>query len=558
MTPQFFTSLFKRKSSYLLLIGLLCKFAEETPVKRPLMITKEILYPIDTANFKWIRDNGFVYVDKTAFIHSLIKNKGKYYFLARPRRFGKSLFLDTVAEYFSGNRRLFKGLAIDNLNPGEWESHPVLRLNMSGSNFQNRGDLTEHIQHQLSSIIEKNNLNVGYISAPSRFSDILYESYKKTGKRVVVLIDEYDAPLSSTIDNPELQELYREQLHGLYSVLKNAEAYIHFCFLTGVTRYGKVSVFSGLNNLNDITFDNEYAGICGITESELHEYYDPGVEILAGTLKSTKEEIYEKLKFNYDGYHFSSSLLDVYNPYSINHVFSKKEFEDYWCQSGVPTILSKSLLLNDFDVSRLNGMKVQKSALSDLSMYASNPIPLFYQTGYLTLKAYDSRRQRYTLGYPNREVESGILNNILSLYLPYANDKEGLIYDMEDALEAGEPELFVKVMNDFLSGIPNQLHKYVDKYENYYHTIFYCLTKLMGLDVHAEYSTSEGFIDILVKTRNYIYIIELKVNGTAEDAMHQIEEKHYAAPFASDSRHLLKIGIGFSSETHNVSSVLIN
>ncbi|MCH5218283.1 MAG: ATP-binding protein [Muribaculaceae bacterium] len=518
---------------------------------------KEILYPIGTASFKWIRENSLVYVDKTRYINSLVETKAKYYFLARPRRFGKSLFLDTMAEYFSGNRELFKGLAIDRLHPEEWESFPVIRLNMSGKAFTDSNSLIMKTEGQLIELENQLQVSPYPYDFEQRFESLIINASQKYGKKVVVLIDEYDAPLTSTIDNPKLQELFREQLHGLYSVLKNAEPYIHFCFMTGVTCYGKVSVFSGLNNLNDITFDNEYAGICGITESELHEYYDPGVEILAGTLKTTKEEIYEKLKFNYDGYHFSSSLLDVYNPYSINYVFSKSEFDDYWCQSGVPTILSKSLMQSDFDVEKLNGMKVQKSALSDLSMFAMNPIPLFYQTGYLTLKAYDNKRQRYTLGYPNREVESSILNNILSLYLPSAQDKRGAVYDMEDALEEGDAEGFIKLMKAFLADIPNQLHKYVARYENYYHTIFYCLTKLMGLDVEAEYSTSEGFIDMLVKTADFIYIIELKINGTAEDAMAQIEEKHYAAPFGSDSRRLIKIGLGFSTETHNITSSLI-
>lgn len=518
---------------------------------------KEILYPIDTANFKNVIENGFVYVDKTRYIHSLTRTKGTYYFLARPRRFGKSLFLDTMAEFFQGHRNLFRGLAIDRLMPEDWESYPVIRLNMSGKAYNEKSDLTTKVEAQLTNLENSLQLAPSDRDFEERFEDLIRNAAEKYKRNVVILIDEYDAPLSSTIDNPELQELYREQLHGLYSVLKNAEAHIHFCFLTGVTRYGKVSVFSGLNNLNDITFDNEYAGICGITEEELHEYYDAGVEVLADTFKTTKEEIYEKLKFNYDGYHFSSSLLDVYNPFSINYVFSKREFEDYWCRSGVPTILSKSLLHNDFDVSKLNGMKVQKSELSDLSMYDTNPIPLFYQTGYLTLKAYDSKRQRFTLGYPNREVEGGIMRNILNVYLNAGGSRRGTIYDMEDALEAGEPEQFVKLMNTFLADIPNQLHRYVAKYENYYHTIFYCLTKLMGLDVEAEYSTSEGFIDILVKTADYIYVIELKINGTADDAMRQIEERHYTAPFSADHRRMIKIGLGFSAETHSISSSLI-
>lgn len=519
---------------------------------------KEIFYPIDTANFRNIRENGFVYVDKTQYIHALTKSKGTYYFLARPRRFGKSLFLDTLAEYFKGNRELFRGLAIDRLAPDQWESFPVLRLNLSAQVYDAKETLYMHLAETIRIHEIKFNLPTSTSTVPDRFYNLIHSLAEASGKRVVVLIDEYDAPLTSTIGNPELQEMYRAQLHGFYSVLKKAEEHLKFCFLTGVTRYGKVSVFSGLNNLNDITFSDEYAGICGITEEELKHNYHNGIIKLADKEGVNVDQAYELLKFNYDGYHFSESMLDIYNPYSINYAIHNRKIEDYWCQSGVPTVLSKSILNNDFDISKLNGKKVDKASLNDLSIYASNPIPLFYQTGYLTLKDFEPRRRRFTIGYPNREVESSILNNILQIYLPSSREKKGTIYDMEDALEAGEPAEFVKLMKAFLADIPNQLHKYVSKYENYYHTIFYCLTTLIGLDVEAEYSTSEGFIDMLVKTSDYIYIIELKLNGTAEDAMTQIEEKHYAAPFASDHRKLVKIGLGFSTETHNISSALIS
>lgn len=518
---------------------------------------KELFYPLDTASFRNIRENGFVYVDKTQYIHALIRNKGKYYFLARPRRFGKSLLLDTLADFFRGNRDLFQGLSIDTLAPEEWPSYPVMKLTLTGKDFAEPDSLAHHLTDQLQLLEEE----FGLEPSPKKFEGMFYHLIRriadKIGKQVVILIDEYDAPLASTIDQPKLQETFRSQLQAFYSVLKNAEDFIKFCFLTGVTRYGKVSVFSGLNNLNDITFDDEYAGICGITENELHKNYDKGVERLAKALNTTKAEIYDRLKFNYDGYHFSQSLLDVYNPYSINHVFAKGKFKNYWCQSGTPTLLSKSLLQNDFDVAKLNGRKVPESALSDLSMFTSDPIPLFFQTGYLTIKDYEERRQRYTLGYPNREVEAGIMGNILKVYMRSKNDRQALVFDMEDALETGNAPEFIKLLSSFLADIPNQLHKYVAKYENYYHTIFYCLTTLIGLDVEAEYSTSEGYIDLLIKTGKYVYIIELKVNGTAEDALAQIETKHYAGPFISDPRQLVKIGLGFSPSTHNISSSLI-
>lgn len=517
---------------------------------------KELLYPIDTANFRKIRETGLVYVDKTGYIPMLTR-AGTYYFLARPRRFGKSLFLDTLAEYFKGNRELFQGLAIDSLEPKEWKRYPVVRLNMSGKAFTAPGELVRQVEVQLSDLEKQLGISSSDRDFEDRFKALIRNAADKYQNNVVILIDEYDAPLSATIDNPELQELYRAQLHGLYSVLKNEEAYIHFCMLTGVTRYGKVSVFSGLNNLNDITFSDDYSGICGITTEELRQYYLEGTSKLAEKENLSLEEAFKLLKFNYDGYHFSKSMVDIYNPFSINYAMHNLRIEDYWCQSGLPTILSKSILTNDIDVSGLNGKKVDKSSLVDLSMYASNPIPLLYQTGYLTIKDYEERRRRYTLGYPNREVESSILNNILELYLPSSHEKKGAIYDMEDALEEGDPKEFIRLLSSFLADIPNQLHKYVDRYENYYHTIFYCLTTLIGLEVEAEYSTSEGFIDIVVKTNRFIYIIELKINGSAKDAMAQIESRHYAAPFAADSRQKVEIGLGFSSKTHNLSSVLI-
>lgn len=517
---------------------------------------KEIKYPVDSANFQNIRERGFVYADKTEYIHKLTQ-VGTYYFLARPRRFGKSLFLDTLAEYFKGNRELFKGLAIDRLQPEQWDTYPVIRLNLSNTAYDSKDVLLAYLNSFISRYenlfkIEETNDSIYY-----RFEKLIRNVSEYTCKKVVVLIDEYDAPLSSSIDKPELQEVYREQLHGFYSVLKGTEEYIQFCMLTGVTRYGKVSVFSGLNNLNDISFDDQYAGICGITKDELSQYYEEGIAQFAEKKNISLEDAYNLLRFNYDGYHFSESLLDIYNPFSINHALNKQKIDDYWCKSGEPTILSKSLMENDFDVEKLNGKKVSQSSLTDLSIHNMNPVPLFYQTGYLTIKAYESRRQRYTLGYPNREVEAGILRNILKVYTHSAGDRQALIFDMEDAFEEGVPEKALKILSSFLSSIPTQLHKYVDKYENYYHSIFYCLVKLIGLDVQAEYSTSEGFIDILIKTEDYIYVIELKVNGTAEDAIKQIDEKQYAAPFASDKRRIYKIGIGFSIVSHSIESYII-
>lgn len=515
-------------------------------------MSKPVYYPIDSANFQRIRENEMVYVDKTSYIATLLKNKGVYFFLARPRRFGKSLFLDTLANYFSGKRELFKGLEIDKLQPEEWNKYPVLRFNMSGNGFQSTVDLKDHIDNQLNRIEKEYSVDNYEKSVSSRFNNLLIKIYEKTGERVVILIDEYDAPLSATIDNPELQEIYRDQLQGFYSVLKNREESIHFCMLTGVTRYGKVSVFSGLNNLNDITFNDDYAGVCGITKEELSKNYSEGIQRMALKEGLKIDETLELLKFHYDGYHFSPSLLDIYNPFSINYAFYNNRISDYWCRSGAPTILAKSLMQNDYDIATFTGLKVQEPELRDLSMYTENPIPLFYQTGYLTLKAYNPKTQRFTLGYPNREVEAGVLRNILNFYSPGKRDRQSLVFDLEEAFEEGNPEKVVKLLKSFLAEIPLDLRERVGRYENYYHTVFYCIVKLIGLDIQAEYATSEGYIDILVKTREYIYVIELKVNGTAKEAIKQINEKHYCEQFEADSRKLYKIGIGFSKNTGTI------
>lgn len=535
----------------------LSSISQRPSKERTAMASDLPIYPIDSANFRNIRDNGMVYVDKTQYIDALIRSKVTYYFLVRPRRFGKSLFLDTLEEYFSGNRPLFKGLAIDSLQPGEWDTYPVIRLNLTGKDYADSRSLINHLTDQLRETEYKFELEPSSREFEGMFHHLVQRLSEKTSKGVVVLIDEYDAPLSATIDRPDLQSVLREQLHGFYSVLKAAEKYIKFCFLTGVTRYGKVSVFSGLNNLNDITFDDDYAAICGITERELRQNYHAGVETLANKFKVTNEEIYARLKFYYDGYHFSSSMVDVYNPFSINCAFAKREFQNYWSRSGVPTILSKSLMQNDIDIESLNGCLVEESELSHLSMHTNNPLPLFFQTGYLTLKHYNPEDQLYTVGFPNREVEKDILSNVLSFYNPNNSGITPVIARMKRSLREGKPEDFIKILSSFLADIPGQLHKHVDKYENYYHTIFYCLATLIGLDVEAEYSTSEGFIDMLIKTSDFIYIIELKVTGTAQEAMTQIEKRHYAAPFESDTRKIVKIALGFSKKTHNISSQII-
>lgn len=370
-------------------------------------------YPISTADFERIRTENYLYVDKTEYINSLVTS-GVFYFLSRPRRFGKSLLQSTLAAYFSGKRELFKGLAIDRLQPNQWETYPVLRLDLSGKAYLDKNSLTSLLDMHLQAWEAEYGVKDVREAPDERFAVLLRTLAANTGKKAVILIDEYDSPLWETIGNIELQDLYREQLHGFYSVLKKEETHIKFCMLTGVTKFGKVSVFSGLNNLNDITFDNQYAGICGITEKELKTYFTPGIERLAEAEQCTPEEAFNLLKFYYDGYHFTKSLLDIYNPFSVLKALDRCEIEEFWCGTGMPSILSKSLRDIDFNIETLNEVGVPQSVLENLSPYQTDPIPLFYQTGYLTIKAYDRDAKIYTLRYPNREVEKAFLKIIFN------------------------------------------------------------------------------------------------------------------------------------------------
>ena len=519
---------------------------------------ERLIYPVSTANFKKIRENGNVYVDKTRYVYELVSKPG-YYFLSRPRRFGKSLLLSTIESFYNAERHLFEGLAIDSLMPQAWERHPVIHLDMSTGVFKEKDSLALYLSAQVMQWERSLGIDEPLPDLSVRFQRVIRTAYEKSGRKVVVLVDEYDSPLSSVIDRKELFDVYREELHGFYSVLKAADRYMEFCMLTGVTRFGKVSVFSGLNNLQDISIVDRFAGICGITKAELLEYFKQGVEELAEANRWSPEEALEKLRYNYDGYHFSGALLDVYNPFSVLNALSNSDIRDYWCESGVPTLLAKTLYDLDYDFEEMNGCRAYLGELGNLSSYKMNPVPLFYQCGYLSIRAYEKEDDEaiYTLGFPNREVERGIMRNILEYYTEDTNDTKMVVADLRQSLRKGEPERFVKIMKAYLSGIPGKIRTRIDKFENYYHTVFYCISSLIGLNLDVEFGTARGFIDMQVKTPDYIYIMEFKVNGTASDAICQIEEKGYADQYANDSRRLFKVGIGFSKKTHTVESYVI-
>src|SRR5574344_1562828 len=512
-------------------------------------------YPIGIQKFEKIRNDGYVYVDKTAFIYQLA-DTGSYYFLSRPRRFGKSLLISTMEAYFGGKKELFSGLAIEKLEQ-KWTRHPILHLDLNTERYVEPESLNRVLDKNLSEWESIYGTGLKETSFPLRFLGIVERAFKKTGERVVILVDEYDKPLLETINNDELQSDFRATLKAFYSVLKTQDGYIKFAFLTGVTKFGKVSIFSDLNNLQDISMDERYIDICGISEKELHEYFDEGITELGEKNNITKEECYAKLKEQYDGYHFRQDSIGIYNPFSLLNTLAKLEFSDYWFESGTPTFLVHLLKKTDYDLESIEEQEVSSDKINSIDAMSYNPIPVIYQGGYLTIKGYDNEFKTYFLGFPNKEVESGFINYLLPFYTPAEREKtsEFFIRNFVQYVRKGCPEEFMKLLQSMFADADYQI---AGKMELYFQNAMYVIFKIMGFYTEVERTTSRGRIDVLIKTKDYIYIIELKLDGSADEALAQIETKGYAAPFANDTRKLYKIGVNFSSETRGIEDWKIN
>ncbi|MBO8433418.1 MAG: AAA family ATPase [Bacteroidetes bacterium] len=369
-----------------------------------------MLYPIGIQNFESIRQGGYVYVDKTHLIHQLATT-GKYYFLSRPRRFGKSLLVSTMEDYFQGKKDLFKGLAIEKLEK-DWTEYQVLHLDLSGVTYTDENVLNEKMENTLSQWEQTYGIANTFTVDGIRFENIIKTAYSQTGKPVVILIDEYDKPLLDTAGNEPLREAIRSRLQGSYSVMKSQDGKIRFGFLTGITKLGKLSIFSGLNNLNDISMDYRYADICGISEKDLHAYFDESVQEMAEANKMSKEECYARLKEYYDGYHFCEDSEDIYNPFSLLSALNGKRFRDYWYETGTPTFVVKALQRGQFNLEGLTLEGVPAFVLGGVNADDSDPVPVLYQSGYLTIQSYDNQTQEYTLKYPNQEVERGFMQGL--------------------------------------------------------------------------------------------------------------------------------------------------
>jgi len=506
-------------------------------------------YPIGIQNFEEIRRNSYVYVDKTRWMWKMI-NEGKYYFLSRPRRFGKSLMVSTLEAFFSGQRELFKGLYADTVE-WDWQQYPILHIDFNPEKYDTAEALIIVLERTLGEWEHTYEPRVIEKTIAGRFDRIIRTAFEKTGRQVVILVDEYDKPLLQAIGNESLQKEYRNTLKAFYGALKSCDRYIKFAFLTGVTKFGKVSVFSDLNNLKDISMLPKYTNICGISEQELHDIFDDSVTALASSNDITKEECYERLRLDFDGYHFNEYTKEgIYNPFSLLNTFDSGVFRDYWFETGTPSFLVYQLKKTGYPLDNMTEDELSADTLNSIDIMDENPLPLLYQSGYLTIKNYDPEFKTYRLGYPNREVREGFTKYLYPFYTPKTQDlgQFAIVHFVKD-IRSGRAEDFMKRLSDFFSKGDYQV---MGRLEIYLQNTLNVIFNLMGLYVEVERHTTNGRMDILVQTPGYIYILELKVDQSADVALRQIEEKQYAAPFTHDPRTLYKIGINFSSETRRI------
>ena len=505
-------------------------------------------FPIGIQQFEENRLGNWIYVDKTAHVYNMATG-GKYFFLSRPRRFGKSMLLSTLEAYFQGKKHLFKGLAIEQLET-EWAEHAVLHIDLNAKPFKIIQDLYDLLNDQLT-VYENMYGSVAVDKSPEgRLRQLIRAAKQKTGRNVVVLVDEYDKPMLQAIGNEELQTEFRNALKAFYGVLKSADGDLRFAMLTGVTKFSKVSVFSDLNNLNDISMDDRYNEICGISQQELHDVFDEEIGKLAVSNDQSKEEAYETLRQRYDGYHFCHNAQGMYNPFSVLLALQKREYGSFWFSTGTPTYLVQLMKEADLNPSALSGYEASASELDSIQISVDNPIAVLYQSGYLTIKGYDSRFKVYTLDYPNDEVKEGFVNFLMPYYTYSKSVNHAtIIGQFVKSMERGDAEQFMELLQSFMAGIPYEL---VRNLEVHFQNMIYIIIKLMGLYVQAEYRTSRGRIDLLVGTDKYIYIVELKLDGSAEEALAQINEKDYVLPFTSDGRKVIKIGANITSATRNI------
>jgi len=508
--------------------------------------------PIGIQDFEKLRNDNYVYVDKTQFVYKLTRTS-RPYFLGRPRRFGKSLFLSTLRYYFEGKKELFEGLKIAELEK-DWIQYPVIYIDFNTESYPNIDFFYKALDTNLSIHEEKWGKVENETTPASRLIGLIRRAYEKTGQRVAVLIDEYDKPLISTMENAVLNDEIRTLLKGFYGVLKAMDYALRFVFLTGVTKFSKVSVFSDLNHLDDISLNKQFAEVCGISETELLQNFQPEIQALADENSLTYEQAFAELKQRYDGYHFAKESADIYNPFSVLNTFKKLDFAYYWFATGTPTFLAKALRNQNYDIRKFeDNVLIDEPSIMDYRVENQNLIPLLYQTGYLTIKSYE--KNLYTLGFPNEEVKYGFLKELLPAFVltPIATGNFSVVEFMQQ-IRNGNIEGFMNSLKAFFAAIPYNAIKQEHRDEQYYQHVFYLLFTLIGEFVETEVKNNKGRADAVVKTADSIYVFEFKMdnNATAEAALAQINSKDYAIPYTLDHRRLVKIGVEFSQTEKGV------
>ena len=508
-------------------------------------------YPIGTQTFSTLVEDGFVYVDKTDLVYEL--SQKRVCFLCRPRRFGKSLLISTLESYFKGEKNLFEGLKIASLEK-EWKSFPVFHIDFSMGCYEKPEGLQEVLENHLGKWEKQYGLENHASQFGIRFSNIISEVRQQTGKKVVVLVDEYDKPLLDVLMTPQ-EETNRNILKDFYGVFKYSDPDLRFVFLTGVTKFSQVSIFSGFNQVKDISMDSRFDALCGITGRELQDYFDEELEKLASKYACTKETLYEMFKKRYDGYHFSEQMLGVYNPFSVLNALDSMRLDDFWFSTGTPTYLVKLLHRSQTDMQKILSRAYAKKYFVDYKADKEEPLPMLYQSGYVTIKGFDMKRNEFTLDYPNDEVRNGFVDILANDYLNLHGETNTLAMDIGEMLGGCRLDDLRNSLTAFFASIPYVANKdeRAASFESHFQYTFYLVFRLLSCYVTLmEKQNSHGRADVIVETEKYIYIFEFKLDGSVQDALEQIDNQGYAEPYLNDSRKLFKVGVNFSSAKRTI------
>ena len=510
-------------------------------------------YPLGIQTFQKIIEENMLYVDKTELIYKLTQSYS-YVFLSRPRRFGKSLLVSTLASYFRGEKELFKGLAMERLEK-QWKKHPVIHLSLASVKAIEIEGIIDVLNYNLASIEEEYDIPPVTGDLGKRLKNIIIKCHEKYGEKAVVVLDEYDAPLLNVLHDEQRLAKVRQLMRTLYAPLKDCDPYLRFVFITGISKFSQLSIFSEINNLKVISMMPEYATLCGFTQQEIEENFQDGIKRLAEKEELTVEQTLDKLRQTYDGYHFAANSPGVYNPYSIINALSDGTFDNYWFSTGTPSFLVEMLRKFHTDISHIDGSEAVATSFDAPTENMKSILPLFYQSGYITIKNFDRKANIFTLGFPNKEVKTGLMDNLYTYYVaPTLDYRDSNIWRISKGLLEDDPETSLQTLQAYLESIPYQDSRFD---ENHYTQMLYVIFSLLGLHVDSQVRTAKGRLDVVVRTEGHIYVMEVKLDRPAREAIEQIDSRNYLLPYSLDGRQLTKIGISFSTEERNVTEWII-